>query len=219
MAGKIATGQTFADVYSADVATRISSIQRIFDTFTEEATAADRASAKEAIRARLADEDQPVVDAIYQQAGNKLETIMNVKEVVQAVRPSFVTGKPVGAVIKAHLRYLAVQARGEEDVVYRQLVFPCLLGTQNSAPLDADAWAILANGGLAADSVLVKIAQAVGQMEASKKSDVAELDCIVISAAARTSSCSAIPKLSLTRQALLPSPRTALQPSISWSSS
>ena len=195
MAGKIATGQTFADVYSADVATRISSIERIFDTLTEEATAADRASATEAIRARLADEDQPVVDAIYQQAGNKLETILNVKEVVQAVRPSFINGKPVGAVIKAHLRYLAVQARGEEDVVYRQLVFPCLLGTQTSASMDADVWAILANGALAADSVLLKIAKAVGQMEAGKKGDVAELDCVVISAAARTSTCSTTPKL------------------------
>lgn len=183
LSGKIATGQTFADAYSADVATRISSIQRIFEAFGDDGNAADQASAKEAIRARLSDEDLPVVEAIYAQ-GRRLGDMLDVNAVVQAVRPCFISARPTPDVLAAHLRYLAAIAMGQEGLVFKQLIFPSLLATKAVTPISAEAWATVAEGKLDAESVVSKIAQAVVQMDKSQQQNLVELNKVVIKAVA-----------------------------------
>lgn len=182
LAGKIATGQTFADVYSADIATRVSSIKRILGTYNGD-DAAEKASAKEAVKARLADEDLPVVEAIYEQA-ERVQEMLSVKEVIQAVRSAFVTATPVKDVFLAHLRYLAARASGEEDMLFKRLIFPCILNTDKRTALGADAWSVLAKGNLEGGSVIAKVAEAVVQLDAAKKSDLLEFNKTVIVATA-----------------------------------
>jgi U3 small nucleolar RNA-associated protein 10 len=185
LSGKVATGQAFADVYSADVATRISSIKRVFETFGDDGNAADQASAKEAIRARLSDEDLPVVEAIYSHS-DRLGEMYEVREIVQAVRPCFTATTPPAGVFAAHIRYLSVHAAGQEDMVFKQLLFPCLLAADARTPLGAETWAMLAEGALAAVSVIGKIARAVQQMDKAQSQDAVQLNMVVIKAVTGT---------------------------------
>lgn len=150
----------------------------------------ERLSAREAILARLADQDLPVLQAIYAHSAI-LAKQFSCDEIVQAVRPVFIEDAPKNGVRAIHLDFLLrTYMKGDNDnsIPMDQLLLPCLLSSDKRATLSSDEWAKLAEF-LPDQSPIKSVAKAVGQLSnqdisMEENSGLTDLNTTVITALA-----------------------------------
>lgn len=153
-------------IYSADISARVQGIKDLFSDLTLEDS--DRETAKEAIRARVADQDPAVLDAIYGQA-ETLGELLTPKEIVDALRPVFVGNQVKAAVLSRHVKFLcgSLVARQPEleDRVFQQLLFHVMLPSSERRGLSRADWESIAALPVKGSDILRKVAQDIIKAE------------------------------------------------------
>lgn len=137
------TDSDFANLYSADVQSRIQGLKAL----ASENGSADAATVRSAIIARLGDQDASVVSTVYEALSSQVVELAST-EFIAAVRPAFVATKPSSDVVRLHLKFIVSSEASTLKLsardVFEQLVFPCLLPSVGREVLDSEAWELLA---------------------------------------------------------------------------
>lgn len=91
----------------------------------------NKASAKEALLARLTDTDLIVIQAIYARSDILVGVVH--AEYIDVVRPIFIDAKTSSEIIKAHMGFIDAHLlptySGLADKVFQEIIFPCLWST------------------------------------------------------------------------------------------
>jgi hypothetical protein len=153
-------------IYSADISARVQGIKDLFSGWSLEDS--DRETAKDAIRARLADQDPAVLDAIYEQ-NETLSELLTPEEVVDALRPVFVNSQVKAAVLSRHVKFLCgslVALQPElEDRVFQQLLFHVMLPSSERRGLSRADWESIAAVPAKGSGILRRVAQEIAKAE------------------------------------------------------
>lgn len=143
LAGSEGADSDFANLYSADVQSRIQGLQAL----AAQDGAADPATVRSAIFARLGDQDAAVVATVYESLSSQVLEMAS-EDYIAALRPAFTAAKPSANVIRMHLEFIgssdAASLKLSAQDVFQHLVFPCLLPSAGREALDSNAWETLA---------------------------------------------------------------------------
>jgi hypothetical protein len=165
------SGGAFVEIYSADIASRIEGIKDLFANLLKskhgDMGEYDRWAAKEAISARLGEQEPAIVEAIYDNA-EIVTMILDKEEFITAVRPAFVADKPDQAVLNKHLTYIFDTILGGKPEmagkVFEELLFPVLLPTEGRRTLGQAEWTIISSAPASRFDLLKKVGAAVGKL-------------------------------------------------------
>jgi U3 small nucleolar RNA-associated protein 10 len=153
-------------IYSADTSARVQGIKDLFSDLTLEDS--DRETAKEAIRARLADHDPAILDAIYEQT-ERLGELLTSEEVVDALCPVFVGNQVKAQVLSRHVKFLCrslvVRQPELEGRVFQQLLFHVMLPSSERRGLSKADWESIAAVPAKGSDILRKVAQDITKAE------------------------------------------------------
>ncbi|WWD20373.1 hypothetical protein CI109_104849 [Kwoniella shandongensis] len=138
----------FLNIYAADVSSRVQGVREVFDLAN---SGTDQESAVTAIIARLGDDDEVVIEALYQNS-QQLSTLLSVEKYIAGVKPTFWSVSPKPAIIGHHLDYISnhllVDRPKAGKKIFRELLFPVLLSTEKRQPLTKVEALKLLSGGL-----------------------------------------------------------------------
>lgn len=145
----LANAEGFADVYGSDVAGRIRGVGQMYDML-KSGSVSNRSSAKEALKARLADNELAVIKAIYARSDEAVQALH--EDYTETLRSVFITEKQNVAVLRCHIRFIdghLIHANPEvAEEVFERLIFPCLLSTGDRQISGREEWEAFSDAGM-----------------------------------------------------------------------
>ncbi len=156
------------NAYSADVTARVQGVHELAKILrTGEGSSQSEGSrqglhsASEAFTARLADEDEAVVAAVYQNAEALRIALLHGQKYVDAVAPAFRQVKTNQQILRHHLRNISDENHPSEADFLRQafqrLIFACLMPSATREPIGQEEWSVIQGGNLGKLDVLADL--------------------------------------------------------------
>lgn len=189
----------FVSINSADVVARVEGVRALLKLLvareegnTEGAVRdQDVQSATEALVTRLADDEEAVIAALYEDSTALRGALSDGDRFIEAIAPAFSSLTPSRTILRHHLEFLWDQVStvesGFERKVFERLIFPCLLRTTRRAPFMEEEISVLSNGNLGRLEVLDGLQSEVS--ESSEDSGENQHNVAVIRSLAGESPC------------------------------
>ncbi|WVQ84520.1 hypothetical protein IAT38_006674 [Cryptococcus sp. DSM 104549] len=185
---KPASELAFVDVYSADVSSRVEGVREVLRLAKE---GEEGESAVAALVARLADEDLPVIEALYSEPEELLQ-VLSVDKYISGVKPLFWSASPSSNLVGLHLNFISsyllspASTKAHPEVgqkVFREVLFPCFLSTEKRQPFTKAEAVKLLGGGFKGVEMLKGIVPEIARARAEDAKGGAQRSNLVIARA------------------------------------